>query len=223
MLISKCPPDFGIQVCPSGTWCFEGKTEGVILYGLDGTTEMNSKKNKGEDLAAFETAMADVRPLTTQNRIGPHMPRPPAIARQLELDEKSVLEELMHPLTDPTDLETGEELLYLRQGHQPKLLRRLRRGQFSVSDIVDLHHMDKATATEVLLDFLAHAIKSGNGCVRIIHGKGLRSKTEPILKNLTRRLLSRHSNVIAFVSCRPVDGGTGAVNVLLRLKKRSRV
>ena len=129
----------------------------------------------------------------------------------------------MQPLTDPADLETGEELLYLRPGHQPKLLRRLRRGQFNVSGTVDLHHMDKATAIEVLLDFLAHAIKSGNQCVRIIHGKGLRSKTDPILKNLTRRLLSRHSNVIAFASCRPVDGGTGAVNVLLRLKKRSRV
>ena len=181
---------------------------------------MNSKKNEDTDLDAFRQAMADVKPLLPQNRIEPDMLRPPVVARQLELDEKAVLKELMSPLSDPADLETGEELLYLRPGHQPRLLRRLRRGRYSVSDMVDLHHMDKATAHTVLLDFLAHSVKAGHGCVRIIHGKGLRSRNEPILKILTRRILSRHSSVVAFASCRPIDGGTGAVNVLLKSKNR---
>ena len=184
---------------------------------------MNSKKKRPEDSDLFRQAVADVKPLSPLNRIPPHASKPPAVARQRMLDEQAALKELMAPLSDPEDLETGEELLYLRPGHQPRLLRKLRRGHFSISGTVDLHHMDKLTARQVLLDFLTHSIRSGHGCVRIIHGKGLRSRNEPTLKILTRRILSRHASVIAFASCRPIDGGTGAVNVLLRAGKRSRV
>jgi DNA-nicking Smr family endonuclease len=183
---------------------------------------MNSKKKKKEDQEAFRKAVADVSPLSQPNRVPPHMSRPPAIALQRELDEQAVLKELLLPHDDPAEFETGEELLYLRSGYQPRTLRRLRRGHFSVSGTVDLHHMDKTTARQVLLDFLQHSLKCGHGCVRIIHGKGLRSKNEPILKILTRHILSRHPSVIAFASCRPVDGGTGAVNVLLKSNNRLR-
>ena len=182
---------------------------------------MNSRKKDDDDLDAFRKAVADVSPLQPINRVSPHLRKPAAIARQRDLDDEAVLDELLSPLSDPAELETGEELLYLRQSHPPKLLRRLRRGQFSVARTVDLHHMDKTTARQVLLDFLAHSINSGFGCVRIIHGKGLRSKKEPTLKILTQRILSRHSSVIAFASCRPIDGGTGAVNVLLRSRNQS--
>jgi DNA-nicking Smr family endonuclease len=53
--------------------------------------------------------------------------------------------------------------------------------------------------------------------VRIVHGKGLRSRaTGPVLKALTDRLLRRRDDVIAFASARPALGGTGAVVVLLK-------
>jgi DNA-nicking Smr family endonuclease len=53
--------------------------------------------------------------------------------------------------------------------------------------------------------------------VRIVHGKGLRSKAAgPVLKNLTDRMLRRRDDVIAFASARPAQGGTGAVVVLLK-------
>lgn len=183
---------------------------------------MKSGKKQPDESIDFKAAMADVQPLAEQNRIAPHIRKPPPAARQRELDEQAVIGELLSPLTDPADLETGEELLYLRSGHPPKLLRRLRRGHFSVTRTVDLHHMDKNTARDVLLDFIEHSVQAGHGCVRVIHGKGLRSRNEPVLKLMTRRLLSRHSNVVAFASCRPVDGGTGAVNVLLRQKNGRR-
>lgn len=183
---------------------------------------MNSKKKDPEDIEAFRKAVADVSPLSQPNRAPPHMSRPPAVALQRERDEEAVLQELLLPLDDPAELETGEELLFLRSGHPPKVLRRLRRGHYSVSNTVDLHHMDKTTARQVLLDFLQQSINRGHGCIRIIHGKGLRSKSEPILKILTRHVLSRHPGVIAFASCRPIDGGTGAVNVLLKSNIRPR-
>ena len=80
---------------------------------------------------------------------------------------------------------------------------------------------NQETARQVLLDFIVLSVASGHSCVRIIHGKGLRSKKEPRLKILTNRILRRHPRVAAFASCRPVDGGTGAVDVLLTVKTRS--
>jgi DNA-nicking Smr family endonuclease len=176
---------------------------------------MNSGKKKSGDLELFREAMADVRPLSPENRIEPVPRKTPAVAVQRELDEKAALEEIMQPISDPADLETGEEILFLRTGYQKRILRRLRRGQYSTTDTIDLHHMDQETARQVLLDFITHSLDSGHSCVRIIHGKGLRSRNEPRLKILTRRILRKHSRVVAFASCRPIDGGTGAVDVLL--------
>lgn len=126
-----------------------------------------------------------------------------------------MLRELLDDNGAITELETGEELLFLRSGYQKNLLRRLRRGQFSVADTMDLHHMDVATAKQVLLDFLEHCTARQLGCVRIIHGKGLRSKGLPVLKIMTNRVLRKYPAVVAFASCRPVNGGTGATDVLL--------
>ena len=52
--------------------------------------------------------------------------------------------------------------------------------------------------------------------LRVIHGKGLRSADLPKLKLMTASALRKHSGVIAFASCRPVDGGTGATDALLK-------
>jgi DNA-nicking Smr family endonuclease len=113
------------------------------------------------------------------------------------------------------DIETGEELLWLKPGYSQRTLRRLRRGHYSIGDTIDLHHMDVETAKQVLLDFIDQALQRNLGCVRVIHGKGLRSRDVPRLKVMTNRILYKHPRVIAYASCRPVDGGTGATDVLL--------
>lgn len=174
---------------------------------------MKSNSGKTDDELFFE-AMADVRPLRRGDRIEPPRKRPDAQPRQRQLDERRVLEEL---LAEPLDFEheTGEELLYLRPGYQSRLLRRLRRGHYSLADSIDLHHMDVETARTVLLDFIEHALEHRRSCIRVVHGKGLRSRDLPRLKQMTGHVLRRHPRVIAFASCRPVDGGTGATAVLL--------
>ena len=173
---------------------------------------MKSRKDK-PDNELFRQAMADVRPLRAPDRIDPVPPRPEAAPKQQEEDDRKVLSELL--AEGPTeDLETGEELLYLRPGYQSRLLRRLRRGHYSVADSVDLHYMDIPTAKQVLLDFIEQAVGKRRSCVRVVHGKGL-----PRLKLMTGRVLRKHPQVIAFASCRPVDGGTGATNVLLKARQ----
>ena len=162
--------------------------------------------------------MSDVTPLEHENRLDPVPMKTPPRPLQKEIDDRAVLKESLLPMSDPAELETGEELLFLRSGYQKRILKRLRRGHYSSSDTLDLHHMDTKTAGQVLLDFVAYSIEQGHGCIRIIHGKGLRSRDLPRLKILSNRLLRKHSRVIAFASCRQVDGGTGAVDVLLSLK-----
>jgi DNA-nicking Smr family endonuclease len=169
---------------------------------------------KQDDRELFRAAMTDVKPLPPANRVEPAPRRPAARALQQELDDREVLRELLSH-GDVEEHETGEELLYLRPGYQPSLLRRLRRGHYSIADTIDLHHMDVATARQVLLDFIERSLRGHRSCVRVVHGKGLRSRNLPKLKMMTGRELRRHPRVIAFASCRPVDGGTGATTVLL--------
>ncbi len=176
-------------------------------------TRVNKDKNDQEFL---QEAFSDVQPLRATQRSESRAPPPDPHPRQLYMDEAAVKSQLLEPPEDPGELETGEELLFLRPGFQKRYMTRLRRGRYSIGDSLDLHQMNEATASQSLLNFIGSATARGIGCVRIIHGKGLRSRNGPKLKLMTRRLLSRHPRVIAFASCRPEDGGTGAVNVLLK-------
>jgi DNA-nicking Smr family endonuclease len=169
-----------------------------------------------DDSRLFREAIGDVRPL---DPVAP----PPAAAKpaphphMLDADEAAVPGELLDMAFDPAVLEVGEELGYLRDGYPPKLLRQLKRGQFSVQDDLDLHQMNAAAAQASIVTFLAEAKQHGLRCVRIVHGKGLRSKAAgPVLKALTDRMLRRRDDVVAFASARPALGGTGAVIVLLK-------
>lgn len=169
-----------------------------------------------DDRRLFLEAIGEVQPFAP-------VQAPPAAARaaphprMLEADEAAVPGELLDMAFDPATLEVGEELSYLRDGYPPKLLRQLKRGQFSVQDDIDLHQMNAAAAQASIVMFLAEARKSGFRCVRIVHGKGLRSRASgPVLKGLTDRMLRRRDEVIAFASARPAQGGTGAVIVLLK-------
>lgn len=169
-----------------------------------------------EDTELFRRSIGPVRPVR-----GDHAPlarpRPRPEPRQRQADERAVLDELLHHSWDPAALETGEELYHARPGVQKRVLRRLRRGQYSVGGELDLHHMSAEVARQALESFLAEAGEKALTCVKVIHGKGLRSKPDgPVLKRLVDHWLRRHPRVLAFASAKANDGGTGAVYVLLK-------
>jgi DNA-nicking Smr family endonuclease len=140
-----------------------------------------------------------------------------AVPAQRQADETAVIDELAHGRIDFDAIETGEELQWLKPGLQTRILKRLRRGHWRVQDEIDLHQMNTEAAGNSIRAFLLAAERDGLSCVKIIHGKGLRSGPDgPQLKRLTARLLSRNSSVCAFASAPAHDGGTGAVYVLLR-------
>jgi DNA-nicking Smr family endonuclease len=105
----------------------------------------------------------------------------------------------------------------LRGGVSPDLLRKLRRGQWTIDAEIDLHHHTQHEAHEALMEFMRVARSKGWRCVRIIHGKGLSSHQKiPVLRSKVRRWLQLKDEVLAFCEPRPNGGGSGAVLVLLR-------
>lgn len=173
--------------------------------------------DRNDEARLFREAIGRVRPLRGPGEAAPQRPRPLPEPVQSQLDEARVRDELLVHAPDPATIEFGEEITHLQQGQPPRLLQRLRRGLYSVRAELDLHEMTAAVAREAIAGFLDDCIRHGELCVRIVHGKGLRSKAQgPVLKQLTDMLLRRRADVLAFTSARPAQGGTGAVIVLLR-------
>jgi len=142
---------------------------------------------------------------------------PSPIPASTHADERQVLQDMVSDYFEPAEMETGEELQYCREGLQHAVLRKLRRGYFRVSAMLDLHGLTADAAHQALAIFLREARRDDRTCVRIIHGKGNRSRHKgPVLKHKLNQWLRHREEVLAFCSARPVDGGTGAVYVLLR-------
>lgn len=168
-----------------------------------------------EDRDLFRQTIGTVRRLHS-DRIEPVGQSPAPYPRSTEADERQVLDDALYGPLEPEDLDTGEELYYCREGIQRGVLRKLRRGQYRVSAQLDLHGMNVAAARNVMVEFLREAKRDHMTCVRIIHGKGKRSRHKgPVLKTKVNHWLRQRDDVLAFCSARPVDGGTGAVYVLL--------
>lgn len=169
-----------------------------------------------DDTALFRDAVRDVRPLPPRPA-GPERPRPPPRAHFRRADEERVLAESLELGPGELLVETGDELLFRRADLAGRTLERLRRGEFSVEDEIDLHGLTAVEAREAVRTFLADSLKRGLRCVRVVHGKGLRSGPRgPVLKHAVNTWLRKFEAVVAFASARPVDGGTGAVYVLLQ-------
>ena len=170
-----------------------------------------------EDFALFRAEMRDVLPQPPVNRVAPQRARPaPLPAKSLE-DERAVLRELSRLASDDDDAEPEDDWAYLRPGLPRDILRKLRRTHWVIQDQVDLHGLTGDEAALGVAEFLADCRRRGVRCVRIVHGKGLRSRGgEPVLKRRIRRMLARRDEVLAFVEPRAIDGGGGAVVALLR-------
>jgi len=111
-------------------------------------------------------------------------------------------------------------------GLDPRVVRKLRRGEYAHQSHVDLHGLTAAEARATVERFLGDAYRLGHRCVLIVHGRGRNSKDQmPVLKErlkswLTQGRIARV--VLAFTTARPCDGGAGALYVLLRRDRRPR-
>ena len=169
-----------------------------------------------EDSALFREAVGEVLPIKT-NLAEQQTARPAAEPNKTLADNETVIQQLLDSDYDPTELEIGDKLYFLRTGIQKRTMRKLRRGLFPIEAELDLHGMTVEIAREALANFLRHCQHRQRRCVRVIHGKGLGSKNKkPVIKNKLNHWLQQRNEVLAYCSARQVDGGTGAIYLLLK-------
>ena len=166
----------------------------------------------------FSRAVGAIRPLRTRERL--HLSDPPPLPLPVQhwLDEERVLRESISDDFDvSTLLDTDDQLSFRRPGIGVEITQRLRAGHWSIQRQLDLHGLRVDEAREALGQFIRNAHKNGMRCVRVVHGKGLGSPGKsPVLKSRVQRWLVQKSEVLAFVQARPMDGGAGALLVLLQ-------
>jgi DNA-nicking Smr family endonuclease len=168
----------------------------------------------------FRASIGDTRPLPDNGKtvFPPDLPWP--VPRQNRTVENPLP---LDGLSDhiPQELAgTGEEFFFQRSGVAPLSIKRLRRGYWPIQAELDLHGMTSDQARACLINFLDECKQLGLRCVRVIHGKGLSSRNhEPVLKQKTASWLMQREEILAFCQARPMDGGSGAVIVLLKVAR----
>jgi len=170
----------------------------------------------------FLEAVADVIPIPAdRSAIKQDRPAPPASLLCDDENELALmqLKELVVSGQGFVVADTPEYIEGMGQDVPPELLRRLHRGDFSIQAYIDLHGCTVAEAREVFQGFLTESVKRGKRSLLIVHGRGLSSAAEPVIKNRIVEWLNSsrwRKWVIAYASARSCDGGAGATCVLLR-------
>lgn len=182
------------------------------------------KKEEYTDQELFDREMDDVaeieafRVLSCGNALRRIVARPPQ--RDPEHETLTTLTEIAdgrRPIHLP---DTQEYVEWVNPEYHDTIIPKLHEGHFSVQTFLDLHGCTVAEAEAELESFVQESFQKGLRCIKIIHGRGLRSVKGARIKQAVVKRLSGHfrRDVIAFVTARQCDGGLGALYVLLRKK-----
>lgn len=178
-----------------------------------------------DDEAMLQEAYAGVRPLGANS--ARRIPVEPEVNHTIVSEEAEVLATLYDLVSGQGNFDLTETEEYVegaRVGLDPRLVSRLRKGEYAMQAHIDLHGMIQPDARQALTDFILESVRKGLRAVLVVHGRGLGSPGgRPILKHATAQWLSHGAiggHVLAFTSARPHDGGAGAMYVLLRRDRR---
>ncbi|MFN7154100.1 MAG: Smr/MutS family protein [Acidovorax sp.] len=180
---------------------------------------LEAERRARDEQMLFQNFVGPVKALKDRGDRRWHTPaKPEPLPVQHWLDEERVLlESISDDFDVSTLLDTDDQLSFRRPGIGVEVTRRLRSGRWSIQRQLDLHGLRVDEAREALGEFIRHAHKAGMRCVRVVHGKGLGSPGKsPVLKGRVQRWLVQKNEVLAFVQARPMDGGAGALVVLLQ-------
>ena len=173
-------------------------------------------QDKDNNEPSFAELLDGVKILSS-DRVVHTKPKPRPVPKQANLDKEKVMQELMVSPTEYEEMQPGDSLSYMQAGIQKQVFRKLKKGQYSIEAELDLHGLTRVEAQQQLNEFISQVRERGMRCVRIIHGKGYGSSNNgPVIKPLVNQWLQKRSEILAFCSARPVDGGTGAVYVLIK-------
>jgi DNA-nicking Smr family endonuclease len=190
-------------------------------------TKQPDEEEAGSDQTLFALAMEDVLPISRDNCVerGVMPERPSASSRNENAEALLKLRNLIQYGEGFNVCDTPEYIEGTGYHVHREIARRLHRGDYSIQAHVDLHGLTAEAAREVFEAFLKRAVMTGKRGILVIHGRGLSSPAEPVLKKKVVEWLTRgpwRKWIIAFSSARVCDGGAGATYVLLRDHPASR-
>ncbi|MTI13913.1 Smr/MutS family protein [Sansalvadorimonas verongulae] len=109
-----------------------------------------------------------------------------------------------------------EYIEHIQPGLQHSKLNKLRQGKLEIQYNLDLHGYTFDDGRDMLQRFISFCRKNHYTTVRVVHGKSHGSwGRQDTMKSYVNAWLKQIPGVLGFASCLPVDGGTGAVYVLL--------
>ncbi len=170
-----------------------------------------------DDIDAFQKAAKGTKPLASKkHRIHHARPKlPPRIRKQEAYKDISAM---LDESADLPAVDGNQPISFHRPGIQNKTLRNLRKGQYNIEAILDLHGMTVEKAQHAVDTFLRQCVCDDIRVVLIIHGKGHHGQ-HPMLKNKLNYWLRNINTVLAFCSAAPSHGSRGALYVLLKQRK----
>ena len=167
-----------------------------------------------DDSALFRDAVGPVIVHRhTESRLQKVKPKPRA--RMFEKDEQDALLQVRKTSAFDALNHENEPLLYQSKKVSTRMMQQLKSGGIRIDAEFDLHGMNAMQAERNLKLFLADVYKERLHCIRLIHGKGMRSEAGPVLPNVVDRVLRQQGKVLAFCSAPQNQGGFGAVLVLI--------
>jgi DNA-nicking Smr family endonuclease len=217
---TKTRPDKGFTVHPFEKLKKKIAGKEVISF----SPPRQKKKEQFTDDELFSTAMIDVQEIEKFREMSfAHGSKKTAPCRKKNDPDHEALTVLCEiaegrrPINLP---DTQEYVEWKNPKYQGDLIQRLHEGEFSIQAVLDLHGYTVPEAEVKLEGFLKVSLVQSLRCIKIIHGRGLRSVEGPRLKGaVIKRLAGRfRKNIIAYVTARQCDGGLGALYVLLRKK-----
>jgi DNA-nicking Smr family endonuclease len=173
-----------------------------------------------DDTDTFLDAMKDVKKVDHRkqrlHRRAAHEVQAATAATETRLMDETLKED--HPFNVVNLPEYMEGYV---EGVSPLVMEKLRNGEFSVQKILDLHGLSAHDAYEAFHIFMEDAVHSQIRCIKVIHGRGLKSKRGPVLKEKLKGWIVRAMHrkwVVAFAGSKMSAGGPGATTILLRTR-----
>lgn len=214
------------------------KTEGAegTFTPFQGLKKALKSKGYGEDRSPtikeqtddeiFLNAMADVKEIKEFREIplsGPPQIKYSKEQRKLSTETDYSVEILRQIVNGERKIrlsDTGEYIEWVSPRMRRDIAQRLHRGNFSVQDYIDLHGMTLSEAEEAFRLFFQDALKRRLFCIKVIHGRGLRSPKGPVLKEALKMWLQGKFRkwILAYSSAKDCDGGLGATYIILKSK-----
>ena len=130
--------------------------------------------------------------------------------REPKLQESKKVMEILNPEKIPSGIS-------LRQAEN------LRRGKLKPEETIDLHGFTSIQARDYVAKKLIDYYNRSARCVLVITGKGALSQGGGVLRKMVPLWLNESTNrkiVLSFTYSTPADGGTGAIYILLKRKRR---